>query len=803
MANYLNVFLGMCILLFACKIPRSNNEEVNLDDYVGDGKEYPVNLIISKPDYKRYEEFINFSKALKENAPKDIVFIFVDTLRSDYSTKEIAQNITSLKEESLSFEKTISSSTITHNSTYSIFYSEPALYRDYNLQKKWKLGSPFLRRLKKLGYKIKVYGSPWQGCFETNRFYNSEEELQNYAASNLQTLYGLNPSAFIDYCYKGGGDNKPQIKPYINETRVDDSGIQWSHQAYLDHAVTNDIIDEIKRNSDKQRRNFYFYYLSSVHDPYAWMENGLPDGNPTPYEIDTPNLPWTVDWKAYRKKNPDDNFIKSIHNSYKNAVRGADYQIGRLLKTLKQEEKYSDSVIVLVSDHGEFLYEKELEPFTSRIGHCCEPYTMNTHVVQMIKFPGDNTPENKIRRKLGTHLDLWPTLFSILEENNKTPGVGKSATNSYRKCFHSFNPAGKVMPSDFYITNGDYYAYFRGNFEDELSLKSLRIKFIKNAEDKVIEATPTIEHVAEYVPSYDKCLSEIFGESILEKLTPHRCKSYKHADYSSAKDKEMILTYFDQLGEDFVKYEPQRDIKEVPTTFDDLNEVPLIKESWSNEEVKFLFDEQYFRPLLAKKGDKDYEKKFYKIPRVSGFTFVGRRESPKQMKRKNGLCDADDNQVDIIDYYYDAKIPGWVSTTRSPIVAKWYISYRGKGEQKEGYIYVTHVEGGFDDQPASVKLKYVNEFNTPMTMEERWDLAADVVSRMKTYPILFSPYLNQEVAQRSGLDFSKFVGYRKVVDDKFSGPIMIRENFEKFQPRAFKKIRCYLSGGNKDACEKN
>jgi len=44
-------------------------------------------------------------------------------------------------------------------------------------------------------------------------------------------------------------------------------------------------------------------------------------------------------------------------NQYKNAIYYDDYLFGKIIKTLKEQKVYNNSIIILLSDHGEEFYE--------------------------------------------------------------------------------------------------------------------------------------------------------------------------------------------------------------------------------------------------------------------------------------------------------------------------------------------------------------------------------------------------------------------------------------------------------------
>ena len=179
-------------------------------------------------------------------------------------------------------------------------------------------------------------------------------------------------------------------------------------------------LDEIRkwiRSSKKEEQPlFMFLHNHLCHAPYlrAPEEFGL-----RYLEKEVANLPISKSdlvtgqgfdamassfWANVDFNNPD--HVAHIVGLYDGGISYMDYVFGETIKVLKEEGIFDDSIIVLLSDHGEEFYEHQ----TYSHGHLFEE---TIHVPLIMKFPqgeygGTNIP-NLVRT-----MDLMPSLFEFL-----------------------------------------------------------------------------------------------------------------------------------------------------------------------------------------------------------------------------------------------------------------------------------------------------------------------------------------------------------------------------------------------------
>jgi len=101
---------------------------------------------------------------------------------------------------------------------------------------------------------------------------------------------------------------------------------------------------------------------------------------------------------------PDE--VRAVVDNYDAAVAYADSELGKLLKSLKDRKIYDESLIIILSDHGESLYERKYW------GHGAKAYEETARVPLIVKFPASTG----IKGRVEAVVDLagaFPTLLDL------------------------------------------------------------------------------------------------------------------------------------------------------------------------------------------------------------------------------------------------------------------------------------------------------------------------------------------------------------------------------------------------------
>jgi len=161
--------------------------------------------------------------------------------------------------------------------------------------------------------------------------------------------------------------------------------------------------------------------FSYVH----YMEPHLPITPPPPYldmfadplKVSSANQVIEDSWKLGYLKHPlAPGDIKTINN-YDSAIAFVDGEMGKLLQSLREKGLYENSLIMILSDHGESLYEH------GQWGHGHFVFEETAHVPLVVKFPAAMNLKGRARTVVEL-ADIFPTVLDIFGQ--KIPLDGKS-----------------------------------------------------------------------------------------------------------------------------------------------------------------------------------------------------------------------------------------------------------------------------------------------------------------------------------------------------------------------------------------
>jgi len=361
------------------------------------------------------------------NPQPNIVFIIMDAVRArnlscyGYS-KPTSPNIDKLAKEGILFENAFSCINTTDSSLTSIF---SGMYpRTHGIIHQGDtitadeinrfLGSGiklFPEILKENGYI--TLGVDWMGRWH-KRGYDYYMGIRNTKKKILKAFF----SKFAHKLFEN-----PRIYKFIKifyEKRKS-INVEWETADEL----TKVAIDLIKKTikNEKEKPFFIFIHYWDTHIPYnapseciSKLGSYKPLNKTTDEILSEINNPARVGYlKGYFKENVD---VSEIIKKYDGAIRYVDYQIGKIINVLEDLGILDDTIIIITSDHGESLIEHGI--YFDHHGL----YDVSVHVPLIIRYP-DKLPENVKVKGLVQHIDLLPTLLSLLniETNIKFDGL--------------------------------------------------------------------------------------------------------------------------------------------------------------------------------------------------------------------------------------------------------------------------------------------------------------------------------------------------------------------------------------------
>ena len=158
-----------------------------------------------------------------------------------------------------------------------------------------------------------------------------------------------------------------------------------------DRIITEKFIKYISNPEDK-KPFFAFIFYDSSHQPYYYPEG---------FEKFQPVSDHEINY--FKDIGKDNIFI--LKNRYKNAIFYNDYLIGNIIASLKKNNLFDNSIVVITGDHGEEFYENGYFGHTSSF----DDYQIKT--VFVLHYPG---VELFSTERITSHSDLVPTLIESL-----------------------------------------------------------------------------------------------------------------------------------------------------------------------------------------------------------------------------------------------------------------------------------------------------------------------------------------------------------------------------------------------------
>lgn len=119
----------------------------------------------------------------------------------------------------------------------------------------------------------------------------------------------------------------------------------------------------------------------------------------------------------------DKDFIRSLYDGNLNY---ADYEVGLVLKKLKELGIYDRTIVIVSADHGEAFWEHNFQ------GHNSQVYQESIHIPMVIKLAHGSDPAKENANPIRT-IDIYPTLVDLLDLSRKFMNVdGRSFLPYFR-----------------------------------------------------------------------------------------------------------------------------------------------------------------------------------------------------------------------------------------------------------------------------------------------------------------------------------------------------------------------------------
>ena len=122
-----------------------------------------------------------------------------------------------------------------------------------------------------------------------------------------------------------------------------------------------------------------------------------------------------LQYAAGRKRAYTPQEIQSIKNDYDSTIAYVDSEIGKTLDHIRKAGLYDQSLIIVLSDHGEAMSEH------GAWGHANNVFEETTHVPLLVKTPASLGLKGRVAKLVQLN-DVYPTVLELLGQGLSLPG---------------------------------------------------------------------------------------------------------------------------------------------------------------------------------------------------------------------------------------------------------------------------------------------------------------------------------------------------------------------------------------------
>ena len=123
--------------------------------------------------------------------------------------------------------------------------------------------------------------------------------------------------------------------------------------------------------------------------------------------------------KYVRKNTETDPFspeeVQAVVDNYDSAIAFIDSVVGKLIQSLKDRGSYDNSLVIVLSDHGESLYERAFW------GHGHQVYEETARVPLLVKFPASLGLKGRVKGVVEL-AGVFPTLLDLFGQTIRLDG---------------------------------------------------------------------------------------------------------------------------------------------------------------------------------------------------------------------------------------------------------------------------------------------------------------------------------------------------------------------------------------------
>lgn len=311
----------------------------------------------------------------------NIIFIIIDTLRSDYlgcygyDKEDLSPNLDALAADGAVYLNSYSQASYTKPSIASLMTSLYVSTHNTVMKPDALPGdvTTLAEALHLRGYYTVGYAN--------NPHISS---LSNFH-QGYDEYYFLEPDYFFTADRSSSQLVYYSILRKVKETL---SSSKWVKHYYQDASIVNEYVIDRLGKMEEDTKFFMFLHYMDTHDPYfEHPENG-------------------VGYARVSMEHPPADMADEFRRVYRSEVVHVDQYVGELVEWLKAKRLYENTAIVVTSDHGEEFYEHE------GWWHGQTLYNEQINVPLIVKYP-HSVKEGSVPEYQVQAIDVAPTLLHL------------------------------------------------------------------------------------------------------------------------------------------------------------------------------------------------------------------------------------------------------------------------------------------------------------------------------------------------------------------------------------------------------
>jgi arylsulfatase A-like enzyme len=233
--------------------------------------------------------------------------------------------------------------------------------------------------------------------------------------------------------------------------------------------TTQAALGWLQRQVTAKREFFLFLHLFEPHWPYDPPAQDALRFLPGQYELTTISKPVHIDRRnSVNRLTPFEQ--REYVARYDGEIVAADRFLDRLLNGLDDLGVANNTVVIVLADHGETLFEREWT-----MDHGTRPYDEQARVPMVLHIPGDRLTGRRVADQVSL-LDVVPTLLDVLEIDPPAGLQGRSLLPLVR------GESTATTPLPAFITarsEGKRVSHIRAPLTDRGMVRAIRLPTVK------------------------------------------------------------------------------------------------------------------------------------------------------------------------------------------------------------------------------------------------------------------------------------------------------------------------------------